>query len=170
MERNGHIDQEWRTIAEFPQYEMSENMQVRHISGRIRSPQFNKSTYYSFTKDGKTHSRSVGRLYRDTFPEKDHSGFPKVGRPLGSLGVKARREPISPVRPNEELEKAATHRYHRIPDYPEYGINQLGDVMHLDTRTVLKPGSRGELSVHLKKDGKWHYIAVRKLQRNTFGR
>jgi hypothetical protein len=171
MERNAHIDPEWRIIAEFPQYEMSEDMQVRHsMSGKVRRPQFNKSTYYSFIKDGKTYSRSVGRLYRDTFPERDHSGFPKVGRPLGSLGVKARREAISPVRPDEELEKADTHRYHRIPDYPEYGINKLGDVMQLGTQTNVKPGSRGELSVHLKRDGQWHYIAVRKLLRNTFGR
>jgi hypothetical protein len=162
MERNGHIDPEWRTIAEFPQYEMNENQQVRHISGRIRSPQFNKSTYYSFTKNGKTHSRSVGRLYRDTFPEKDHSDLPKVGRP------KRERPKIAQSSP-DEVRRLMEYRVYRIAEFPEYGINKKGDVFHLSSGDHVVPSAQGGGSVHLMKDGKQHYIAVRTLMRRTFG-
>jgi hypothetical protein len=142
---------------------MSENQEVRHsTSGKIRRPQFNGSTYYSFVHNGKTYSRSVGRLYRDTFPEKDHSSFPKLGRP-------PRLRPNIVTASKDEVKRLMEYRVHRIAEFPEYGINKRGEVFNLATGVQVTPSMRGGLSVHLMKDGVQHYIAVRTLMRRTFG-
>jgi hypothetical protein len=162
MDRNGHIDAEWRTIEEFPQYEMNEDKQVRHISGRVRSPQFNGRHYYSFSKNGKNYSRSVGELYRVTFPEMDHSDLPRRGRPK-----KPRTNIVQSTQ--VEIDRLRESRLYRIEAFPEYGINKKGDVYNLASGVLVVPSNRDGLSVHLRKDGKWHYIAVRTLLRRTFG-
>jgi hypothetical protein len=165
MDRNGHIDAEWRTIEEFPQYEMNEDKQVRHISGRVRSPQFNGRHYYSFSKDGKNYSRSVASLYRATFPDRDHSELPKRGRPRGTVKVRPKIADAT----QQEIDRLRENRLYRIESFPEYGINKKGEVYNLASGVGVTPSNRDGLSVHLRKDGKWHFIAVRTLLRRTFG-
>jgi hypothetical protein len=141
---------------------MSENMEVRNIRGRMRTPQVNNTTFFSLTKDGKSYSRSVNMLYMQVFPEKDHSHIKKAGRPK-----KVRRN-ITSVQ-NAEHERLKMNRFYRIESFPEYGINRKGEVINLGSQDIVTPSARDGLSVHLRKDGQWHYIAVRTLMRRTFG-
>lgn len=64
------IDKEWKTIEEFPQYEISNNGHIRHkITGYIRKPSPSKRGYpvVSMCKDGHYYLRTIHTLLAKAF-------------------------------------------------------------------------------------------------------
>lgn len=142
----------WRTIPNFPLYEMDEEGVVRHRgSQRVRKPQFNGQSYLSLAnEDGKHYSRTIRALKRLTWPDLEEPRRQMQSRLL--------------VHSSEKRDE----RFYKIERFPDYGINRQGEVMNMVTKNIINPGRRGEMSVHLKLDGRWHYISVRRLMKWTF--
>jgi hypothetical protein len=68
------MGEEWKTLADFPDYEMNGLTDIRrkghdHLL-TVTPVGLGLQTVSLIGKDGKTTTRSVGKLYRETFPEK----------------------------------------------------------------------------------------------------
>lgn len=68
--RYHEMNEEWRTIEEFPDYKVSSYGRIRNsVSGNIRSPNSNGKGYLqtNFYKEGKRHRRAVHVLVARAF-------------------------------------------------------------------------------------------------------
>ena len=85
---------EWRVIEEFPNYEVSDEGQIRNKKGHILRPAINQYGYliYPFSKEGKKHTCMIHRIVATTFipnpnnlPQVNHKDENKVNNCVDNL-------------------------------------------------------------------------------------
>lgn len=121
---------EWRTLPEFPDYQVTEEGDVRNKwTHQMLSEVHNKKTgAYSYSlrrEDGRSTCRNFWGLVVSAFPE-----------------LKIEKEPVEPKVPSRIY--ARRGQYKTLADYPKYQIHPDGKIRYIHTRrprpTIMEDG------------------------------